>query len=68
MNVLISGAGIAGLTLAFWLHRHGHEPFIVERSPRLREEGYMIDFFGLTVRYRRDPLPDPKPGLHRCEG
>jgi hypothetical protein len=30
------------LTLAFWLCRHGHEPFIVERSPRLREEGYMI--------------------------
>jgi hypothetical protein len=46
MNVLISGGGIAGLTLAFWLHRHGHDPFIVERSPRLREEGYMIDFFG----------------------
>jgi 2-polyprenyl-6-methoxyphenol hydroxylase-like FAD-dependent oxidoreductase len=46
MNVLISGGGIAGLTLAFWLHRHGHRPFIVERSPRLREEGYMIDFFG----------------------
>jgi len=35
------------LTLAFWLDRHGHEPFIVEKSPRLREEGYMIDFFGL---------------------
>jgi 2-polyprenyl-6-methoxyphenol hydroxylase-like FAD-dependent oxidoreductase len=46
MKVLISGGGIAGLTLAFWLHRHGHEPFIVERSPRLREDGYMIDFFG----------------------
>ena len=46
MKVLISGGGIAGLTLAFWLHRHGHEPLVLEKSPRLRDGGYMIDFFG----------------------
>ncbi len=46
MRVLISGGGIAGLTLAFWLDRHGHQPVIVEKSPRLRDDGYMIDFFG----------------------
>lgn len=46
MKVLISGGGIAGLALAFWLHRHGHEPLVVERSENLRDEGYMIDFFG----------------------
>jgi 2-polyprenyl-6-methoxyphenol hydroxylase-like FAD-dependent oxidoreductase len=46
MNALISGGGIAGLTLAFWLHSHGHEPLVVERSPKVRDEGYMIDFFG----------------------
>ncbi len=46
MKALISGGGIAGLTLAYALDRHGHEPLIVERSPHLRDEGYMIDFFG----------------------
>ena len=38
MKVLISGGGIAGLTLALCLHRHGHEPVIVERSPKVRDE------------------------------
>src|SRR5436309_1274323 len=30
MRVLISGAGIAGPTLAYWLHRLGHQPTLVE--------------------------------------
>jgi 2-polyprenyl-6-methoxyphenol hydroxylase-like FAD-dependent oxidoreductase len=46
MKVLISGGGIAGLTLAFWLHSHGHEPLVVEKASWLRDGGYMIDFFG----------------------
>ncbi len=46
MNVLIVGAGIAGLTLALCLRRDGHEPWIVEQAPELRDAGYMIDFFG----------------------
>ena len=46
MRVMICGAGIAGLTLALGLERESHEVVIVERAPSLREEGYMIDFFG----------------------
>lgn len=46
MRVLISGAGIAGLTLAWLLERDGHEVVMVERAPALRTEGYMMDFFG----------------------
>lgn len=46
-TVLISGAGIAGPTLAYWLLQYGFEPTIVERSPALREGGYVIDFWGL---------------------
>lgn len=46
-SVLISGAGIAGPTLAFWLKAVGFEPTIVERSPGLRTGGYVIDFWGL---------------------
>jgi 2-polyprenyl-6-methoxyphenol hydroxylase-like FAD-dependent oxidoreductase len=46
MKILISGAGIAGPTLGFWLQQHGFEPTIVERAPRLRTGGYIVDFWG----------------------
>ncbi len=44
--VLISGIGIAGPTLAYWLHRYGFVPTLVERAPALRTSGYVIDFWG----------------------
>lgn len=46
-NILISGAGIAGPTLAYWLLHWGFTPTLVERAPSLRTGGYMIDFWGL---------------------
>ncbi|GGS97278.1 FAD-dependent oxidoreductase [Planobispora rosea] len=46
MKVLICGAGIAGLTLAWWLRRGGAEVTVVERAAGPRSDGYMIDFFG----------------------
>lgn len=46
-TVLISGVGIAGPTLAYWLKRAGYEPTLVERAPALRRGGYVIDFWGL---------------------
>lgn len=45
-NVLISGAGIAGPALAYWLHRYGFTPTVVERAPALRDGGYAVDFRG----------------------
>jgi 2-polyprenyl-6-methoxyphenol hydroxylase-like FAD-dependent oxidoreductase len=45
-RILISGAGIAGPALAWWLHRFGFEPSIVEITPEFRTGGYMIDFWG----------------------
>lgn len=45
-TVLISGAGIAGATLAYWLRRAGFTPVLVESAPALRTGGYMIDFWG----------------------
>jgi 2-polyprenyl-6-methoxyphenol hydroxylase-like FAD-dependent oxidoreductase len=45
-SILISGAGIAGTTLAFWLSKFGFHPVIVEHAPALRKGGYGIDFWG----------------------
>nr|WP_264033675.1 hypothetical protein [Mycobacterium interjectum] len=39
-------AGIAGPTLAYWLCRYGHEPTLIEKAPRLRTGGYVVDFWG----------------------
>ena len=59
-NILISGAGIAGLTLAYWLKKFGFNPSIVEHAPKLREGGYAIDFWGagFDVAERMGILPD----------
>lgn len=46
-TILISGAGIAGPTLAFWLKAAGFAPTLVEQAPALRTAGYVIDFWGL---------------------
>jgi len=46
MRVLISGSGIAGLTLANRLHQHGIGSVVIEQAADLRQEGYAIDFFG----------------------
>lgn len=59
MKVAISGAGIAGPTLAYWLERGGHEPTLIEKAPRLRTGGYVIDFWGAgyTVAEKMGILP-----------
>lgn len=50
-DVLISGASVAGPTLAYWLHRHGFNPTVIERTPTLRKGlgGHAIDLFGPAV-------------------
>ena len=45
-TVLISGIGIAGATLAYWLGQFGLAPTLVERAARPRTGGYIIDFWG----------------------
>ncbi len=60
LKILIVGAGIAGLTAAYWLERRGHNVTIIEKSARLRDAGYMIDFFGdgYDVAEKMDLLDD----------
>ena len=48
-NILISGASIAGPTLAYWLREHGHTVTVVERSPAPRPGGYKIDVRGRAM-------------------
>lgn len=47
-TVLVSGAGVAGPALAYWLSRRGFTPTVVERAPALRAGGNAVDFRGPT--------------------
>jgi 2-polyprenyl-6-methoxyphenol hydroxylase-like FAD-dependent oxidoreductase len=58
-SILVSGAGIAGATIAYWLLRRGFAPILIERAPRFRKGGYMIDFWavGFDVAERMGLIP-----------
>ncbi|MDT8886229.1 FAD-dependent monooxygenase [Aquirufa sp. LEPPI-3A] len=49
-KILISGASIAGPTLAFWLNRYGFEVTIVERAESLRLGGQNVDIKGAAQK------------------
>src|SRR5262245_21088389 len=49
MDILLSGAGIAGLTTAYWLNRYRFIPTIVERAPSLVTGGYKTDVRGAAL-------------------
>ena len=66
-TVLISGAGVAGPCLAFWLKAGGFEPTLIEHAPKLRAGGYVIDFWGLgyDIAQRMDLTADiQRVGYH----
>jgi 2-polyprenyl-6-methoxyphenol hydroxylase-like FAD-dependent oxidoreductase len=50
-TVLVSGAGVAGPVVAYWLRRCGFRPTIVERRPALGlgDGGHAVDLFGAAV-------------------
>jgi 2-polyprenyl-6-methoxyphenol hydroxylase-like FAD-dependent oxidoreductase len=70
-DVLISGASVAGPTLAFWLHRFGWRPVVVERSPALSRGwgGHAVDLFGaaVDVAERMGVLPEVLEARTRTE-
>ncbi|WP_250033239.1 FAD-dependent monooxygenase [Paractinoplanes maris] len=60
MRVLISGAGIAGPALAWWLHRAGADVTVIEKAPGPRPGGHAVDLRGAarTVVERMGLMPD----------
>src|SRR5262249_41444118 len=46
LNVLVSGAGVAGCALAYWLGQNGHFATVVERGGALRSSGAPVDVRG----------------------
>ncbi|GGP66250.1 FAD-dependent monooxygenase [Saccharothrix coeruleofusca] len=52
-EVLISGAGISGPALAYWLHRAGFAVTVAERASAPRGGGYPIDIRGTAVEVVR---------------
>lgn len=49
-RILISGAGIGGPALAWWMAHQGWDVTVVERAPALREGGQAVDFRGPVHR------------------
>jgi 2-polyprenyl-6-methoxyphenol hydroxylase-like FAD-dependent oxidoreductase len=47
MRIAVSGPGVAGPGLAWWLRRYGHEPVLFEKATKLRAGGYLIDSWGV---------------------
>ncbi|WP_282792435.1 FAD-dependent monooxygenase [Streptomyces sp. CC224B] len=52
-RVLVSGAGVAGLALAYWLRRAGCTVTVVEKAGALRDGGYPIDVRGTATEVVR---------------
>ncbi|MFH8939011.1 FAD-dependent monooxygenase [Streptomyces griseosporeus] len=50
LNVLISGASVAGPALALNLARYGARVTVVEKAPALRDGGFAVDFRGHVHR------------------
>ncbi|WP_188897890.1 FAD-dependent monooxygenase [Microlunatus endophyticus] len=48
-RVLISGAGFAGLTTAFWMRRLGYQATVVETGPGLKKGGTPVDIRDETI-------------------
>ncbi len=60
MQILISGASVAGPVLAYWLTRHGFDVTVVERAPTLRKTGgHAVDLFrpAMEISERMGVLP-----------
>jgi 2-polyprenyl-6-methoxyphenol hydroxylase-like FAD-dependent oxidoreductase len=70
IKILISGGGVAGNALAFWLSKLGHNVTVVERFPSLRATGLQVDLrgHGIEVVKRMGLEPAVRAKLAREDG
>jgi 2-polyprenyl-6-methoxyphenol hydroxylase-like FAD-dependent oxidoreductase len=52
-KILVSGASIAGPTVAYWLNHHGFDVTVVEQAAALRQGGSAVDFRGEQLEILR---------------
>ncbi|CAN5412332.1 FAD-binding protein [soil metagenome] len=69
-RILVSGASVAGLTVAYWLNRYGFEVTVVERAAGLRPGGQALDVRGpgLEVARRMGVLDELQERITRLRG
>ncbi|MEU9554263.1 FAD-dependent monooxygenase [Streptomyces fumanus] len=53
-RILVSGAGIAGTALAYWLTRRGCAVTVVEKAATVRSGGYPVDVRGAALEVVRE--------------
>lgn len=76
LKILVSGAGVAGSTLTYWLSQWGHEVTIVERATELRLTGQTVDIRDegleviarMGVKDRIEALMTNEDGLRFVDG
>jgi 2-polyprenyl-6-methoxyphenol hydroxylase-like FAD-dependent oxidoreductase len=49
VKVIIAGAGIAGLTLAYWLHEYGCDVTIIEKASALDHNGFLLGIRSASI-------------------
>ncbi len=69
-RILISGAGVAGLTCAISLARQGFRPVVIEKAPTIRADGFIISLSHASYRYAHkldllDKIRERNPGIRR---
>jgi len=70
INVLVSGASVAGLNTAYWLLKYGFNVTIVERASHIRAGGQALDIRGpaLEVAARMGILDDIRDSSTQLNG
>jgi 2-polyprenyl-6-methoxyphenol hydroxylase-like FAD-dependent oxidoreductase len=65
-TAIIIGAGVAGLSAAWWLKKIGWHPIVIERAPDLRNAGYMIGLSGPGLEVTKRMGIEPQLQANAC--
>jgi 2-polyprenyl-6-methoxyphenol hydroxylase-like FAD-dependent oxidoreductase len=65
-TALIIGAGVAGLSAAWWLNKIGWRSIIIERAPDLRTAGHMLGLSGPGLEFAKRMGIEPQLQSNAC--